>query len=212
MVLLLGKNSYIYNMKKIAFTVLFLFLLSPFSVIAEDFSSNLDFVNHAWDGQKPITDKEFEEAINVLTEKQKKKEQKAQKRKIKKISGGGTSLHNSLEPMSEIIEQEALKKKDKDEGLLLNIPVDIVVDGKVLERGYYNVFGEKDEQGNLYFSFYQAHYFKGKVKAYSTKNDFDDENLDFVKMVPYDDSYIKIMYGSLEFNAYTYLPFLKEKE
>lgn len=197
-------------MKKLAFIILILFFTSPLSVIADDFFDNYTGIDRAWDGQKPVTDKEFEEAINTLTEKQKKKEAKAKKRKIKKISGGGTSLHKGLEPLSEISAQDSLKKKGEFDGQLLNIPVDIIIDGNVLERGFYNVFGEKDKTGDVYLSFYQAHYFKGKIKASVTNNDFNDDNLDFVKMEPYNEDYIKIMYGSLDFNAYTYVRYLKD--
>ena len=112
--------------------------------------------------------------------------------------------------MSEISAQEALKEKGEFDGQLLNIPVDFIINGKVLESGYYNVFGEKDENGEVYLSFYQAHYFKGKVKAHKTKNDFEDENLDFVKYEPYNDDYIRVMYGSLDFNAYTYLRYINK--
>lgn len=198
-------------MKKLALFVLFLFTFSSISVLSEDFSSDLSTFNHAWDGQKPVTDKEFEEAINTLTEKQKKKDEKVKKKKIKKISGGGNSLHKGLEPTAEILEQESLKQKDKDEGMLLNIPVDIIIDGKILEKGFYNVFGEKDKNGEVYLSFYQAHYFKGKVKAHKTKNDFNSETLDFVKMEPFNEEFIRIMYGSLDFNAYTYIRYLKQE-
>lgn len=208
--LLLDQNRYYIIMKKIVLIILFLFLFSSLNVLSEDFSSDINSINHAWDGQKPITDKEFEEAINTLTKKQKKKEEKLQKKKIKKISGGGNSLHKGLEPTAEILEQESLKTKSKDDGQLLNIPVNVIIDGQVLDKGFYNVFGEKDKNGDIYLSFYQAHYFKGKVKAYTTKNDFDSETLDFVQMEPYDENYIKVMYGSLDFNAYAYLRYLPE--
>jgi len=91
-------------MKRTILILLFIFLILPISVLAEDFSADYATIEHAWDGQKTITNKEFEDAINTLTEKQKKKDAKAKKKKIKKISGGGTSLHKSLEPMSEISE------------------------------------------------------------------------------------------------------------
>lgn len=178
-------------------------------VFAEDFSDDYASIEHAWDGQKTITDKEFEQAINTLTEKQKKKDEKAKKRKIKKVSGGGTSLHKGLEPMSEISAQDALKEKGEFDGQLLNIPVNVVIDGNILDSGFYNVFGEKDKYGDIYLSFYQAHYFKGKIKAYQTKNDFEDESLDFVKIEPYDNEYVRIMFGSLDFNAYAYLRYMQ---
>ena len=196
-------------MKKFILLFLFLSLSFPATVHAEKSLDDYTGIDHAWDNQKPVTNDEFEKAIDTLTAKQKKREEKAKKKKIKKISGGGTSLHKGLEPMSEISALDSLKEKGEFDGQLLNIPVDVIVDNKVLERGYYNVFGEKDKNGDVYLSFYQAHFLMGKVKAYKTKNDFDDENLDFVKMELYDEDYIKIMYGSLDFNAYTYLRYLK---
>ena len=191
--------------------ILLIFLFTPLFVSAEDFSDNNSFVEHAWDGQKPVTETEFEQAIDTLSAKQKKKEARAKKRKIRKVSGGGTSLHKNLEPMGEISEQDTLKAKGENDGQLLNIPVEVIIDGKILEKGFYNVFGEKDKNGDVYLSFYQSQFYKGKVKAYTTKNDFDDENLDFVKMEVYNDDYMLVMFGSLDFNAYAYLRYLPEK-
>ena len=198
-------------MKKTAVFILFLTFLLSASAYADVSYDSYAEIDHAWDNQKPITDQEFENAIETLTAKQKKKDEKAKKRKIKKISGGGTSLHKGLEPMGEIKEQEILKEKDESEGQLINIPVRFIIDGKVIEPGFYNVFGEKDKNNDIYLSFYQAHSLIGKVKAFKTNNDFEAEELDFVKMIPYDDTYIQIIFGSLDFNAYTYLQYLPEK-
>lgn len=209
-VLLFAENGYIYSMKKFSVYLIALSLLLSPAVLADDFFDNYTGIDRAWDGQKPVTNTEFEEAINVLTEKQKKKEEKAKKKKIKKVSGGGTSLHKGLEPTSEIQTQDSLKEKGEFDGQLLSIPVDVIIDGNVMEKGYYNVFGEKDKNGDVYLSFYQAHFFKGKIKAFVTKNDFDDEFLDFVKIEPYDEQYIRIMYGSLDFNAYAYLRYISQ--
>ena len=197
-------------MKKAFVLIICYLLLLSLNAYSDDFFDNYTGIDHAWDGQKAITNQEFEQAIDTLTEKQKKKEAKAKKRKIKKISGGGTSLHKGLEPTGEILEQDTVKGKDKFEGQLLNIPVDIIIDGKVLQKGYYNVFGEKDKDGQVYLTFYQSHSFMGKVKAYKTNNDFDSEELDFVKMLPYNNKYIKVVFGSLDFNAYTYIPYMSE--
>jgi len=198
--------------KTIAYIIILLSITSLSCVYSDDFFDNYSDIEHAWDNQKPVTNQEFEQAINTLTEKQRKKDEKAKKRKIKKISGGGTSLHKGLEPMGEIQEQEILKEKDENEGQLINIPVDVIIDGNILEKGYYNVFGEKDKNNDIYLSFYQAHYLMGKVKAYPTKNDFEAENLDFVKFEPYDNNYVRIIFGSLDFNAYTYLQYISEEQ
>ena len=194
-------------MKK--FLVLFIIILfSAECIFADDFFDSYSGIDHAWDGQKPITNQEFEKAIETLQSGQKKKEEKQRKKKIKKLSGGGTSLHSGLNPLSEIQSQAPLTKKD-DEGQLLNIPVDIVIDGTVLERGFYNVYGEKNKNNEIYISLYQAHYLKGKVKAVEIQDDYDAETINFAKIIPYNDSYIQVIYGSLDFNATALIPCLQ---
>lgn len=191
-------------MKKflLIFTALFLIMQQALS---DDFFDNYAGVDNAWDGQKPITNQEFEKAIDTLQANKKKKEAKQKKRKIKKISGGGTSLHSNLDPNGEIQAQDPLTKKD--EGQLLNIPVDVVLDNQtVLERGFYNVYAEK-EDGEIYLKFYQSQYLMGKVRAYETEEDFDSDTIDFVKYKLYNDNCLKILFGSLDYNAYAYLMF-----
>lgn len=209
------KNPAIYFWKKIViliimtrkiFTILIfsLFLISP--VIAEDdFFDNYMGIDRAWDGQKPITNQEFEKAIDTIQAKQKKKEEKQKKKKIKKLSGGGTSLHRGLDPTSEIPEITPLKQNDN--GVLLNIPVNLITENAILEKGYYNVFGEKEENGEIYLSFYQSQYLRGKIKAKTTENDYESEEINFVKLLPYNDKFVKVVFGSLDFNAYAYVKY-----
>ncbi len=190
-------------MRKLSLILFMLLFFVPvcFSDEWDDFSG----IDRAWDGQKSITNKEFEEAIDALQSNQKKKEEKQRKKKIKKISGGGTSLHGGLEPTAEIPSQEELKKND--EGLLLNVPVNLLIDGNSLEKGFYNIFGERDKDNNIYLLFYQSQYLKGKVKARETSDDFDEETIDFVRLIPGDKKFVKIIFGSLDFNAYAFVKY-----
>ena len=71
-------------MKKLVYIILFLFLLSPVSIFADDFFDNYTGIDRAWDGQKAINNKEFEEAINTLTEKKQKKSRKKKLRQKRK--------------------------------------------------------------------------------------------------------------------------------
>ena len=57
--------------------------------------------------------------------------------------------------------------------------------------------------------FYQSQFFKGKVRACETEDDYDEDDLDFVKLTPYNDNFVKIIFGSLEFNAYAYVRFIE---
>ena len=188
-----------------------LLLLAIFCLINPAFSDEWDDfsgLDRAWDGQKPITNQEFEKAIDTLQQKQTKKEAKARKKLIKKIGGGGTSLHNELNPDKDITEITPLNKKH--DGQLLNIPVNIIINETSLDKGFYNVFGEKEKNGEIYLSFYQSQFFKGKVKAIETNDDFESDEIDFVQLIPYDNNFIKIIFGSLDFNAYTYIRYQNE--
>lgn len=175
------------------------------AVMAEDWDdfSNLD---RAWDGQKTITNKEFEDVMDALQVNQKKKEARQRKKAIKKIGGGGTSLHSGLNPDNEFGEMQKLSPEQ--EGILVNIPVDLIVENRVLERGFYKLFAEKDENsGHFYILFYQSQYFKGKVQADETKDDFGEDELNFARLVPYNESFVKMIFGCLDFNLFAYIPY-----
>ena len=100
--------------------------------------------------------------------------------------------------------------KKNEDGLLLNIPVSLIIDDIPLEKGFYKVIAEKDENGDIYFSFYQSRFFKGKVRASETTNDFGKDTIDFIDLQSFDDNFIKIIYGSLDFNAYAYIRYQTE--
>ena len=191
-------------MKRFFVFALLFTILSTCSYADDEWDSFGD-VDRAWDGQKSITNKEFEEAINTLEGKKKQKEEKKRKKMIKKISGGGESLHPDLSPESEIKSLTPLK--ENEDGMLLNVPVNMIINNEALDKGFYKVIGERDKDGNIYLSFYQSQFFKGKVKAVETRDDYEQETLDFVELIPYNDKYVKIIFGSLDFNAYAFVRF-----
>ena len=174
---------------------------------ADDGWDDFSGVDRAWDGQKSITNKEFEEAIDTLEENKIKKEAKQRKKLIKKVSGGGTSLHPGLNPDSDIKSLAPLKKES--EGNILNIPVNLLIDETPLDKGFYKVIAEKDKNGDIYLLFYQSQFFKGKVRACETSDDYDEESIDFVKLIPYNDHFVKIIFGSMEYNAYAYVRYVQ---
>lgn len=193
-------------MKRILLILLITILVQ--SCQAEDSWDDFSGLDHAWDGQKSITNKEFEEAINTLEEKQTKKEAKQRKKLIKKIGGGGTSLHPDLNPESDIKNLDPLKKED-DDGVLLNIPVNLVIDDVPMDKGFYKVIAEKDKNNDINLLFYQSQFFKGKVRACETSDDYDQDSINFVKLLPYNEQFVKIIFGSLDFNAYAYVKYVQ---
>ena len=172
---------------------------------------NFAEVDRMWDGQKSITNKQFEDTINALQEKQNKKEEKVKKKKAKKLTGGGQSLHNELNPNVGVLEVQQPKTKDKDEGLLLNIPVDIFIGNEILGKGFYKVIAERDKEDNkIYLMFYQSQFFKGKIVGIETNEDYEENEIDFVRILPYNENFMKIIFGSLDFNAYAYIPYIDD--
>jgi len=186
-------------------TLIILFFVSnPLKASEWDEIGELDTL---WDNQKVVTDKEFEQVMDKLNEKKKKKEQKKKKKLIKKISGGGTSLHKELNYDSEIPTIDGFK--DKNEGILLNIPVDFVIDGKILEKGYYKLLPEKNKEKGALIHLYQSQFLKATIKVDETEDDFDKDTIDFAEVIPFNDSFVKLIFGSLDFNAYTYIQYIE---
>ncbi len=191
--------------KSFLFIVLFVFAFPVFAEGWDDFGS----VERMWDGQKSITNKEFEQVMEALESNHKQKEEKQKKKKIKKISGGGTSLHNELNPEKEINEIPDLRNKAED-GILINVPVNLILGEKILEKGFYKVFARKDDNKKLYVSFYQSQFFKGETEVIETKDDFGEDEIDFAKLIPYNKSFMRMIFGSLDFNAYAFIPYISE--
>lgn len=189
--------------------LLFILSLIVLSVSQPVFSDDWDDfagVDRMWDGQKSITNKEFEEVMDALQANQKKKEEKQKKKLFKKIGGGGTSLHSDMNPEKEIKELQGVQSSD--DGFIVNVPVSIIINSKPLEKGFYKLFAEKDDSGKFYVSFYQSQFFKAKLEVVETKDDFDEAELNFAKILPYNESFVKLIFGSLDFNAYAIIPFV----
>ena len=193
-------------MKKVVLLVLCSFLLTPFYTVSAEDWDDFAQVDRLWDGQQTITNQQFEEVMNALEQNENKKEEKQQQKKIKKIGGGGTSLHTDMNPENEITELQSIKPSE--EGFLVNLPVNLLLDNKILEKGYYKLFAEREKDGNIYISFYQSQYFKGKTIAVETEDDYGEKEINFAKMLPYNENFVKIIYGSLDFNAYAMIPYV----
>ena len=62
--------------------------------------------------------------------------------------------------------------------------------------------GEK-KNGKLYLKFYQAHYLMAEIPAVETHDDYDQETVHFVKILDNGEKQLKIIFGSIDFNAYS---------
>jgi hypothetical protein len=190
-------------MKKYGLILIILCLsINLFAFADEDWSS-YDNIDNAWDGQKAITNKQFEETINALQAKKKKKEDKQKEKAIKKVKGSSLipqmDAHNdnmsTPEPVSNF-----------EEGELISIPIDFISDGKLIDRGFYKVTGVK-QNNEVYILLYQAHTLVAKLKARETDDDFNEQAIQFTRLLPVNEHQMKIIYGCLDFNAYVYIDY-----
>lgn len=192
-------------MKKEVLLLILLVIITT-TVVQADSWDDFSNIDRMWDGQKSITNQEFEQVMDKLEEKKIKKEEKIKVKKRKKLFGSGSTLHTELNPDNEVQEFESIKPKDED--LLVNIPVNIIINNSPLEKGFYRVVANKDEKDKkIYINFYQSQFFKGKIEVNETEDDFGEETINFVKILPYNNSFVKIIFGSIEYNAYAYIPY-----
>ena len=43
--------------------------------------------------------------------------------------------------------------------------------------------------------------------AEETQEDFGEDVLDFAKILPHNENFVKLIFGSIDFNSYVYIPF-----
>ena len=192
-------------MKKILFIIIIFFILSIPCYSAnnknndpennndtgniEDLLKYTNTFDNGFEGQKQITDEEFQKTLEQVKAKQKKK------KKAKPLKGKNFNDSDTSDYISETAEKN----------LILGLPVNLVNgDGAEIPIGHYKIVGEKKED-KVFLDFYQSSTLIAKVPAIETNYDFDESNINFVKLVPYNDERVKVIYGSMDFNAYTFI-------
>lgn len=136
-------------------------------------------------GQEAVSDKEFEQAL----------ESKKGKKKRDKNIPKGESIQQSNET-------DSILNVSKELPILL-IPLNLKLqDGSIIPTGHYQVEGVK-ENGKTYLKLYQAHYVIAKLPAAETNDDFGEQAINFVKLVPHGQAHVQIVFGNVNFNAYS---------
>lgn len=193
-------------MKRLLFYLLILLIaaINPIYAEGEDDFTNIE---QMIENQRNIPNQDYQDVVDALEEKKNQIEEKELKKKQKKIVGSGSTLH--LVPDNSVGDKEILNIKLNEEGTVLNLPVQLVINETVLEKGYYKVLpAVNDDSGEKYINLYQSEALKAKIKMIETGDDFGKDSLDFVEIIPIDDSYTKLIFGSLDFNGYIVLPYL----
>ena len=173
-------------MKKLLTAIFtFVFIASPIALADGDLWDNYGDQN-VYGKQQAVSDEEFDKAL----------ESKMKKKKKNKKIPRGKEFHQSNE--TEII------KATEEEPDILCLPVNLSINKEVLPVGHYQVEGEMKD-GKPYLKLYQAHYLMAEVPAVETTDDYEQENVHFVKLLENGNDKVKIIFGSLDFNAYSIL-------
>lgn len=183
-------------MKKLVLLFIFVILLMP-AVKADDMWDSYSPNVETYGKQRFVGDDEFNEAIDTLNKKNRVKKWMNILQGTTPQKGSSYSKGNESNEIS--------KTQGKDADLpVVSLPVDIKFNGGIIPVGHYQVKGEV-EDGKYLLNLYQAHNLIATIPVKPTYEDFDKEEILFADWVSEGDEQIKLIYGSLDFNAYAIL-------
>lgn len=192
-------------MKNFLFLIGLVFVSAPVWAMSNINVSDYEDFDNTWANQKVITNQEFETTMDALEEKKNQADEKQRKKRLKKFKG--SSLHTELDATKSDLPDQTLQEEEAEE-LVVLFPVDVLIDNKVLEKGYYRTVAEKKD-GKTVINLYQSHEFKARLNAYATHDDFGEKEITFVKLLPFKDGVMKLIYGSIEVNAFAYVRYVE---
>ena len=185
-------------MRKISLILLFLFFcLSVAPVIADDSADFWDepmkVDSAAKSQQKAVTDQEFEKVMKMFEKKKKKKEEK------NRPKGSPVWDANSESEGQQDLVSGALKNQKADYPTVM-IPVTLITPYMTeIPPGFYRILSAKNQEG-YFINFYQGNSLVAKIKAIDTGNDYNQKSLNYAKIIPVNDDYMKVIYGDIDCN------------
>ncbi len=180
--------------------IILLFLLS-FNVRAEMLDVDYNFIDTAFDGIKPVTDKEFNDTINKLTPQP-----------VENTFGGrlkaflfgrklGVETPNIKEPDEEIDfggEKKAIEEIRNGIYFIKLIAPIVAQDGKIIPAGNYKIF-EKNIYNQPMLVFYQGRDEYGMLQLKKFEDNLKGENdLTYSRVDIVSDDLIRIVYATIE--------------
>jgi len=177
-------------MKKF-FILFFMILLCFNKVMADDDWGSVGDIQEVEMPDKPqfFSDQDFQKAV----ESKKRKPFFVVKKKDKNIPKGEN--YRQSDETDTII-------NTKTELPILLVPMELAAGNSVIEPGYYQVSGEKAD-GKPVLKLYQSHALVAALPAVETNDDFNQQYVNFVNLIQQDSGHVKIIFGNIDFNAYT---------
>ncbi len=144
-------------------------------------------------GQQPVTDEDFEKAL----------ESKKGKKKRDKNIPKGEEFRQSNETDSINQMPETLPV------VCVSAPIKLSEDA-VLPVGHYQAKGEL-KNGTPVIKLYQSKDLMAEIPAVETNDDFNEPEVNFIKMIDAgNDNQVKFIFGSMDFNAYAVMDIAPE--
>ena len=163
---------------------------NDFSGGVNELMQHSNLLEGGFEGQQKVTDEDYQKALEEMKAKQNKGKNKKKKKEGEEFNNYDGGLH---------------LKETSEKNLILRVPIVLINrDGKLIPMGHYKIVGEKDN-GKVFLDFYQSDKIIARVPAIETQSDFDEADVNFVKLIDCNEEKIKIIYGSLDFNAYTFV-------
>lgn len=134
---------------------------------------------------KYVSDKDFQQAIDS---------KKGKKKDKPKLKGESYQESNETSVINQIPEDLPV--------VCINVPIKINEES-VLPIGHYQVTSEK-RANKIYLKLYQGHYLITEFEATETLEDFDEPEINFANFIT-DGNIYKLIYGSIDYNAYVNL-------
>lgn len=153
--------------------------------------ASLSEVENAWDGQKMIKNSDYDAVVNELEKRKNAKKIRAQKK-------AGEMLMKNVE-----VGEMNFLSKFEEQYPLLNLTVPLKLKDKEIPTGHYKVVGVKDK-GQVYLNLCQSYNVVGRIPAIETDDDFNENEINFVKIEDVGNNILLVKYGSMKFNAYAY--------
>lgn len=179
-------------MKKI-FVLIFAVMLSANYIYADelDMGASGDIwdnfntqVNPLAKDQKAVSDEQFNSIIDKLKSKRQKKP--------KQMKGESIQQSNETSEIKEVAQELPV--------ICISVPLKINEDA-TLPVGHYQAKGEMID-GQPRIKLYQSQFLMAEIPAVETNDDFNEPELNFIKLTEYSDTQVRIIFGSIDFNAY----------
>ncbi len=179
-------------MRKIFTLILALIFLSIFQPCkAEDmdfWDEPMKIDEAAKSQQKAVTDQEFEKVLKMF--KKKTKEQPKPK---------GNPIGPQLQENQTPPDANAFKQTYETYPTVM-IPVTLVTDnGSEIPPGYYRILAVKKDYG-YFLNFYQGSSIIARTRAFDTGDDHSQKSLNYTKVIPFSNNYMKVIFGDIDCN------------